>query len=78
MSVPIVKNHPWVKWFSRSAFTLTKGKEFEGQVHSMISQVRSAAKKQRLKVSIRVIDETINVTVKRSHAAASRAAKKAS
>ena len=59
--------HPWNKWFSQGAralkgtFTLKQGKDFRCEPHSMAQQVRTAASKRGLKVSLSLRDKTLKV-----------------
>lgn len=53
--------HPWDKWFKHKRFVLTRGKHFSGMVHAMSVQVRHAAWKRDLQVSIKVKENSIVV-----------------
>lgn len=58
--------YPWKKWFSVKQKTLTKGKDFTCQPHSMAQQVRNAARKYGKTVSVFIEDETVTIEVKRA------------
>lgn len=59
--------YPWAKWFSKRRVTLQrgKGKDYQCQTHGMVAQIRSAAKKHNVEVSIEVRESNITVTVVR-------------
>lgn len=44
--------HPWDTWFQEKHFTLVQGKHFDCMLHSMMVQLRSAAKKRKLLISV--------------------------
>lgn len=53
--------HPWDKWFRRKQFCLVRGRHYTCQPHSMAQQVRTAALKRSLSISIRIAEGTIFV-----------------
>jgi hypothetical protein len=61
---PIRKyNYPWKEWFKRrKTFRLKRGKHFDCQPHSMVAQIRKAATKYKVSVSVQVLENTIAVT----------------
>ena len=70
MSISIKSKHepyPWNKWFSKRKVTLRrgKGKDYQCQVHGMVAQIRSAAKKHEVDVSIKVKETDITIEVRR-------------
>lgn len=74
MAFPKLERHPWKTWFAKSKFVLHQGEHFDCQTHSMVAQIRSAARKHHVSVSIQVSEGTsIQVTIKkRSHVVANR------
>lgn len=63
MSKSKPKRHPWDKWFGYRQFTLRKGRQYTCQSYSMAQQVRNAAAERDVKVSIRILNDRITVTV---------------
>lgn len=55
--------YPWDKWFGRSKFRLVRGKHFQCATHGMAGQIRNAAVLYGVKVSIKVKEDTLVVTV---------------
>ncbi len=57
--------YPWDKWFAGTHFKLQrgKGKDYQCQTHSMVAQIRGAAAKRGVSVSIEVSESTIIVTL---------------
>lgn len=55
--------YPWDKWFARKRLRLQRGKDFNCQPWSMMVQIRSAATARNRKVSVKVTDNTLNVTL---------------
>lgn len=47
-----LSRYPWDEWFKKSTFTLKKGRDYVCQTHGMSVQVRTAAAKRGLYVSI--------------------------
>jgi len=45
--------YPWQKWFSRSRFRLVQGYHFGCQLHSMATQIRNAASRLGVSVSVK-------------------------
>ena len=57
--------YPWDKWFKRNKTVLVRGEDYECQPHSMGVQVRDAAAKRGLRVSVEIDEGTITATVYR-------------
>lgn len=55
--------YPWAKWFRRRTFTLRKGKDFTCQPHSMAQQIRNAAFRHRVTVSIAIDGNEVDTTI---------------
>ncbi len=55
--------YPWEKWFSRTRFTIKKGKHYDCMTHAMAVQVRSAATRFGVSVSIAVGEDMLKVKV---------------
>ncbi len=53
--------HDWDKWFKRKRFTLIRGEHFSGMPHAMSAQVRNAACKRGLTVSVRILENILVV-----------------
>ena len=53
--------YPWDRWFRRKAFTLRRGQGYRCQPHSMSVQVRSAAQKRGLRVSVLIRESILYV-----------------
>jgi len=56
--------YPWDKWFAKPKFTIKQGKDFDCAKHSMIVYLRTVAASRGLSVSVRCVDDLINVTVR--------------
>ena len=56
--------HPWKAWFKRKKFTLTRGVDFNCQVHSMGVQIRQAAVRFDISVAVFIDEDTITVVKK--------------
>lgn len=63
------KKYPWKKWFNkkgkkRKSIILVRGKHFDGMTHAMGQQVRNAAFKRNVRVSIQIFNsEKIKIIV---------------
>lgn len=57
------RRYPWRRWFRKGGFTLVRHHDYNGMSHSMSQQVRNAAAKWGVKVSISVSSDSIAVTV---------------
>lgn len=57
--------YPWDKWFKKNKLVLVRGKHYECQPHSMGVQVRDAATKRDLEVSVEIDEGTITATIYR-------------
>ena len=55
------ERHDWDKWFKRKRFTLQRGIDYSGMPHAMASQVRNAACKREIYVSVKIQEDTILV-----------------
>lgn len=55
--------YPWDKWFNQSKFRLVRGKHFEVATYCMVGQIRNAAVLYGARVSIKVKEDTLIVTV---------------
>lgn len=56
--------HPWDEWFSSSGFLLVRDRDYWCMPHSMGVQVRQAAERRGLNVSVQIDPEgTISVQV---------------
>jgi len=61
---PSTVRYPWDSWFTKCTFRshkLTKGKDFQCQTHSMAVQIRNAAKKRNLGISVKIVDDVITI-----------------
>ncbi len=56
--------YPWDKWFAKRKFTITRGKEFTCMPHSMSVQVRTAAAKRGISVSVEIDEDVLSVAKK--------------
>lgn len=57
--------YPWDKWFKKDKIVLVRGTHYHCQPHSMGVQVRDAAKKRDLDVSVSISEGTITAIVYR-------------
>lgn len=55
--------YPWDRWFGKSKFRIVRGKHFYCATYCMAGQVRNAAVLYDVKVSIKVKEDTLVVTV---------------
>ena len=56
--------YPWGRWFALDEFVLKQGRDFDGQTHGMVQQLRTAAVKYRVRLRVKVVDDKrIEVTV---------------
>jgi hypothetical protein len=61
--------YPWDSWFARESFRLVRGRDYDCPVSSIIQQVRNAASRRGLGVSVSEgKDGTLRVTVHREAA----------
>jgi hypothetical protein len=54
-----VVRHPWERWFRKKKFTLVQGKDYQGMTHAMGVQVRNAACRLGLSVTISIAQNKI-------------------
>ncbi len=54
--------HPFDKWFKQKNFNLVKGKHFKCRVYCMNVQLRNAAAKRNIRLSINVDGNTLHVS----------------
>lgn len=62
---PLPNRHPWKRWLKLGKETkIIRGKEFTCMVHSMVAQIRTAAAREGVRVSIQTEkDDSIVFTV---------------
>lgn len=60
---PHAIRYPWAELFNNERFVLERGKHFYGMPHGMVSTVRQAAKRHKVRVSIDVTDTNLIVRV---------------
>lgn len=63
MSNPAESKYPWDEWFSSATVSLKKGMHFRCQVHGMAQQIRNAARRRGLRVSLEIAAPHIHVRV---------------
>ncbi len=56
--------YPWSKWFSKGKFHLRRGKHFQCATYCMAGQIRNAAPKWGVAVSIRVKGDALTAAVR--------------
>jgi hypothetical protein len=62
--VTVHKPYPFDKWFKRNrSFNLIRGKDFEVMPHVMAQQIRNAAHKHQISVSIKIDEETLHISI---------------
>ena len=61
------RRYPWTIWFTQGRFTVTRGKDFECFTHGMAQMIRNVARRRRVKVSLRVTEDEIDVIVLKSN-----------
>lgn len=49
-----IVRHPWERWFRKKKFTLVQGRDYDGMTHAMAVQVRIAAKRRCMSVSVTI------------------------
>ncbi len=54
--------HPFDKWFKRKNFKLVRGKHFNCMIHCMNVQLRNAAARRNIRLSINVDGNTLHVS----------------
>ncbi len=54
--------YPWNRWLKRKRFRLVRGKDFACMPHSMAVQVRNAAAKQSIRVSVTIDENILSIT----------------
>ena len=54
--------HPWNRWFRRRRFQLVRGEDYRCQPHAMSVQVRNAAAKRNLRVSVQIEEGVLTIT----------------
>ena len=55
--------YPWDRWFNKTT-TIHRHKDFDCQVHSMAAQIRNKACKHGLRVSLRIVENSITISKK--------------
>lgn len=55
--------YPWDQWFKRRKFRLVRHRQFNCQCHSMGVQVRNAAAKRGIRISINIDEDTDSLSV---------------
>lgn len=63
MSNPAESKYPWDDWLSSPTVSLKKRLHFHCQIHGMAQQIRNAARKRGLRVSLEIADPHIHVRV---------------
>lgn len=58
------KLYDWEEWFSRSRFTLWRGRDYLTGNYSFVQQLRNAATQRGLKISVEEDGNRITVTVR--------------
>ena len=58
-----IVHYPWEKWFAKNRFILFRGKQYNCQPHSMGVQIRNAAAKRNLSVSVYIDGDKITCDV---------------
>lgn len=61
-----IRLYPWTKWFTFQEFTLVKGVDYVCSQSAIAQQVRNAANKRGLRVSLEERDRSLTVRVIRS------------
>lgn len=56
--------YPWKKWFKKRKFTVEEGADYECMTHSMAQQIRNAAYRHRVHVSLTLHHNSIDVEVR--------------
>jgi hypothetical protein len=57
------RRYPWDQWLSRGKVTLVAGKDFNGRADTMAQQVRAAASKRGLSISVTISQDNSTLTV---------------
>jgi hypothetical protein len=57
-----IVRYPWDKWLGKKqAYTLQRGRDFNCKVHGMAAQLRNAASKRGMSVSIAIEGDSLTV-----------------
>jgi len=56
--------YPWDKWLAKPKITLRRGEDFDCQPHSMAIQIRGAASRRNIEVSVLINDDIVTVVRK--------------
>ena len=55
--------YPWDVWFSRSKLRLKKGRHFDCATYAMAQQIRNAAGRRGIGVSVSVYDNYVDAVI---------------
>jgi hypothetical protein len=58
------RRYPWRRWFRLQEFTLVRYTDFNGMAHTMCQQVRNAATRLGVKVSVSIAPDGSTVAVR--------------
>jgi hypothetical protein len=62
-SRPAPVRHPWRDWFKLGSFTLSQGVHYEGRTDTMAQQVRNAATRLGVRVTIEIHNDLRGMSV---------------
>ncbi len=57
-------HYQWDEWFSQPNFTLERGRHFTCQPHAMMIMTRNQARTRRVRVSVKIAEQVLIVTLK--------------
>jgi N-dimethylarginine dimethylaminohydrolase len=60
------RQYPWERWFKKERFRISRHRDFHCMTHSMGIQVRTAAKKYGVQVSVYITEDTLVISVSHS------------
>jgi len=63
---PLLQRHPWSTWFNgkRKEFELHRHKDFNCMTHSMVSQIRGFASRNKISISVQTYEDCILVVIR--------------
>ncbi len=56
-------SYPWAKWFKGTKKLLKRGRDFDCLPHVMAQQIRNTAAKRNLKVSIKIEENQLRISI---------------
>jgi len=57
------RRYPWLEWFKRGQVRLRQGRDYGGRTDTMAQAARFAARRQGIKVHIKIADDGLSLTM---------------